>query len=202
MIMFIYMTGNEESNNISLATARFGILTIEETKNTFSHRAFGSGNNFIVTTVNENRDNISRGCKIYQDGCYNTVKTEDSYGVTTNNYYDAFGRLTGSSKAANGLALVSEKNYGNIDLINMEYTETEIDENGNSTSITFDFNSSNVKRTTDGMNNTHTYSYDVKERLSQITHGSVNQSFTYGNQDLVTNLSDGRTDYSFVYTGK
>ncbi|MBP5592933.1 MAG: bacterial Ig-like domain-containing protein, partial [Clostridia bacterium] len=31
---------NDEENNISLATARFGILTIEETKNTFSHRAF------------------------------------------------------------------------------------------------------------------------------------------------------------------
>ena len=200
--MFIYMTGNEESNNISLATARFGILTIEETKNTFSHRAFGSGNNFIVTTVNENRDNASKVCKIYQDGCYNTVKTEDSYGVTTNNYYDTYGRLTGSSKAASGLVLESEKNYGNIDLINMEYTETEIDENGNSTSVTFDYNSSNVKRTTDGMNNTHTFSYDVKERLSQITHGNANQIFTYGNQDLVTNLSDGRTDYSFVYTGK
>ena len=77
--MLIYMTGNDESNNISLATARFGILTIEETKNTFSHRAFGSGNNFIVTTINENRSNISRVCRIYKNEYYNTVKTEDSY---------------------------------------------------------------------------------------------------------------------------
>ena len=38
--------------------------------------------------------------------------------------------------------------------------------------------------------------------MSQITHGNANQIFTYGNQDLVTNLSDGRTDYSFAYTGK
>ncbi|MDP3444060.1 MAG: hypothetical protein Q8T08_14485, partial [Ignavibacteria bacterium] len=115
--------------------------------------------------------------------------TSDPMSHKTSYDYDYLGRLTDVEDAKNNkTSMVYQPQTGLLSLIR--------DQLGNNTTFTY-FDNGLLNTKTTRNNDKFTFEYDSINRLQSLSAPSINRSFTYNDNDLLTQLSDNNGKLTF-----
>lgn len=213
--------GNRISMTDSLGTTRYSYD--EANRLTSVTDPFGKTVSYAYDGVGNVTDMIYPGSKTlaydYDDG--ERLETVTSWlGHTTRYSYNPIHQLT---KIQNGNGTITELDYDNakrlVELLNRTSSgavisrhQNDLDGNGNVTQSQVElplepsFDTTGVSMTFDDANRILTagstnFTHDLAGRIVSKVTGEVTTSYTYNDQDLLTAISGGRDNYSFLYNG-
>ena len=107
----LFFTFGQSTTQISVSEITYALVSTVGTKQSVTTFTYGTGDNYVISTMKTREGNEEKTCYSYYNQYYNLVKSVDSNGTQTLYTYDEFGNVTKITEKNDSENLTKSKEY-------------------------------------------------------------------------------------------